>query len=328
VADVLRTDRPRFAALVQAAAREKKLQPSLVEKDYWAVEALRAVHAGFAVEIAGQHARIQPIFKGGTSLSKAYALIHRFSEDVDLLIPVPTADPKDLSQNQRTDLMKAVAAGVSEALGIVGERAGGRKGVDLHWRYAYETTTGDPTAYGAEPSIRIELTVMGGVDPHRRALVRSLVAEYAATIPGFPTYDDLAAVEIETLAPERTLVEKLAMLHDAASNATPQEPGRLASAGRHYYDIAMLLRNEAVRARINAQLVAEIAEDADLWSSRGGFPFSKRPAAGFASSPAFNDNELMGVIRSTYSDALRWVWAERPTLEVCLDIIRKNAHIL
>jgi hypothetical protein len=325
---LLRHEGQRFGGLIQATAEKLGLQSALIEKDYWAVEALRALDAGFSARIAGRVTHIQPIFKGGTSLSKAFGLVQRFSEDVDLLVPVPAADPKDLSQTQRSALMKAATSAVSKALGIAGERSAGRKGVDLHWRYAYPATTGDPTAFGAEPVIRIELTVMGGMNPHRTVGLRSLIAEHAATIIGFPEYHDLAPVEIATLAPERTLVEKLAMLHDAASHATPQQPGRLVSAGRHYYDVMMLLRNDAVRSGVNARLVANLADDADLWSSRGGFPFTKRPAGGFADSPAFNERALMDVIRQSYDSALRWVWGERPTLDECLQTIKMHADIL
>lgn len=324
----IRDDRGTFAGLIDATATERGLDGSLVEKDYWAVEALRAVQAGFAVDIGGQTEHIQPIFKGGTSLSKAFGLVERFSEDVDLLVPVPADDPKTYTQNDRSKVMKAVAEAVTELLGLEGERSGGRKGVDLHWRYPYDPVSGDPTGFGAEPAIRVELTVMGGTNPRTTSTVRSMIAEHATGLSGFPTFDDLDVVRIETLAPERTLVEKLAMLHDAASSATSKEPGRLVKAGRHYYDIAKLLSDAGVRGRLTPGWVAEIAADADAWSAHGGFPFTPRPDIGFASSPAFNDATLMDVIARSYDVALGWVWGERPTLEDCLDIVRANAALL
>ena len=65
-----------FGDLLQIVATERRLSPSLVEKDYWVTHTLWALHAaGFEVW-----------FKGGTSLSKGFALIERFSEDLDLKI--------------------------------------------------------------------------------------------------------------------------------------------------------------------------------------------------------------------------------------------------
>lgn len=279
------------------------------------VEALRAVHDGFNVTVGEEALHVQPIFKGGTSLSKAFGLIERFSEDIDLLVPVPAANPRDFSTKARSSLMKAATETVTAALGIDGERAAGRRGVDLHWRYPYDAVTGDPSTVGAEPVVRVELTVMGGQNPKTSGTITSMVADHAGTIEGFPDHDGLRPVTIETLAPERTLVEKLAMLHDAASKATPEEPGRLTKAGRHYYDVAMLLRSDAVRAGLSADRVAKMAEDADEWSVAGGFPFTARPEGGFSESPAFNDDALMEVIERSYEAALSWVWGERPKLE-------------
>lgn len=58
----------RFAALIGATATVRDLDPTLVEKDYWAVEALRAVHGGFDITVGEETVHVQPIFKGGTSL--------------------------------------------------------------------------------------------------------------------------------------------------------------------------------------------------------------------------------------------------------------------
>ena len=57
----------RFAALIGATAAVRDLDPSLVEKNYWAVEALRAVPGGFDVTVGEEMLHIQPIFKGGTA---------------------------------------------------------------------------------------------------------------------------------------------------------------------------------------------------------------------------------------------------------------------
>ena len=73
----LRDSRDDFIALIAAASEATGLPLEFVEKDYWVTEVLRAVSA----PVRDGHV----VFKGGTSLSKAYGLIRRFSEDVDIL---------------------------------------------------------------------------------------------------------------------------------------------------------------------------------------------------------------------------------------------------
>lgn len=69
-------DDPDFDDLLQIVSGERGLSRGLVEKDYWVTHSLWALHdAGFEVW-----------FKGGTSLSKGFGLIERFSEDLDLKI--------------------------------------------------------------------------------------------------------------------------------------------------------------------------------------------------------------------------------------------------
>ena len=67
---------PEFKDLLRAVEREKKIERSLVEKDYWIMHVLYGLkQGGFKFEL-----------KGGTSLSKGYGIIHRFSEDIDIRI--------------------------------------------------------------------------------------------------------------------------------------------------------------------------------------------------------------------------------------------------
>jgi len=77
-------EHPDFAAFLAAAATESELPEAFVEKDYWITEILRTI-----VTTLGERA----IFKGGTSLSKGWDLLDRFSEDIDLFVD-PTAEPR------------------------------------------------------------------------------------------------------------------------------------------------------------------------------------------------------------------------------------------
>jgi|SRR5882757_1587465 len=95
---------PEFADALQAAAGHFKMRSIFIEKDYWVTYVLKNLsQSPHATEV---------VFKGGTSLSKAYNCIERFSEDIDLaLIKKPEASP-----NQLKSLIKTIETAVSNGL--------------------------------------------------------------------------------------------------------------------------------------------------------------------------------------------------------------------
>jgi predicted nucleotidyltransferase component of viral defense system len=79
-----------FVDLLRVVAGDMKIQPALVEKDYWIMHCLYGLaKQGFKFEL-----------KGGTSLSKGFNAIHRFSEDIDIMID-PEQAPFDVSTNPK-----------------------------------------------------------------------------------------------------------------------------------------------------------------------------------------------------------------------------------
>src|SRR5882672_9206477 len=79
-----------FADLIRIVAREKSIDPALVEKDYWLMHCLYGLQKqGFKFEL-----------KGGTSLSKGYGAIERFSEDIDIQIEPPEGHDVKIGRNQ------------------------------------------------------------------------------------------------------------------------------------------------------------------------------------------------------------------------------------
>ena len=70
---------PEFGELIRIVAEEKRIDPALVEKDYW------IMHCLYGLQQLGLKFQL----KGGTSLSKGHNIIGRFSEDIDILIEPP-----------------------------------------------------------------------------------------------------------------------------------------------------------------------------------------------------------------------------------------------
>ncbi len=161
-ATLLRDDSEAFDALRDSAAERFAIDSGAVEKEYWALEVLRTA-------IAPLDGVDHFVFKGGTSLSKAYGIIERFSEDIDLLV-VTTATGKALKR-----LLRTVADRTSTDLGIEHERAHEGRGF-LNARYTYPARR---KVRFLSPGVLLEMGSRGGPLPSRRREIQSLMADAA-----------------------------------------------------------------------------------------------------------------------------------------------------
>lgn len=126
-------DQPDFRDLLQVVAGDTRLAPGLVEKDYWVTHVLWALYdQGFEVW-----------FKGGTSLSKGFALIRRFSEDLDLkLMPGSVAGVPEVTSwtsegTKATSSRKAYFEALEQVIVVSGATVTlDREQTDRSWRNA------------------------------------------------------------------------------------------------------------------------------------------------------------------------------------------------
>jgi hypothetical protein len=319
----LRENLDDLFALVSSASEAERMPPEFVEKDFWVTELLRAaVHAAEADDAL-------VIFKGGTSLSKAYRIIDRFSEDVDILL-VP---PKGAGEAARNNLLKRICVAVGAYLNIPEaqqELRQSEKGIKRNVRYVYPRRFN----YAAvEEGVLLEMGIRGGQEPKRRIALRSIVAEHALNAKGVSEgdYEELRSFDVEVLATERTLVEKLALLHDLASRFPDQDAiDDLGRAGRHYYDLYKLLNDDATLKAVSEKgLVARLATDIASQSEKYKLPFTQRPTDGYASSPAFDpSHKCQDAIRPAYDRARQLIFRQAPSLGDCIDRVRRQAGLL
>lgn len=201
-------------ALAAQIAEGTGIPASHVEKDFWVTEVLR----GVAQQAASEDVTI--IFKGGTSLSKAYKLIRRFSEDVDMLVVLPAK-----GIDARNSILKRLVDGASSATSLetVTVNDACRRGVKRGARFYYR---GQPAGAGLSDGVFLELGSIGGGMPTDIVRLRSLLVEHAGErISGYP---EAEPVEVRVLRPSRTLVEKLVLLHTAHSAESPEAARRAA----------------------------------------------------------------------------------------------------
>ena len=247
----LHTDEEAFREAVRATAGALGMPETFVEKDYWVTWVLRNLADS---EWAGQ-----VVFKGGTSLSKAYRLVERFSEDVDLaLIRPPGATPAALKR-LLGQVHHAAAGELPEVPGLGSKRGKNRL---VYHRYPQLFTAAIPVA---TEYLLLEITAFGRPNPHVRLPLISYVGEqllatgYAATVAEY----GLAAFEFNVLSLERTFAEKiLALVRASYADNPAAEAGRKV---RHLYDLHHLIGQPAVVGALQGpaffELLASVQAD-------------------------------------------------------------------
>lgn len=248
-----------------AAASRLDTLPSYIEKDFWVCLVLDMLFN----RLPDGHPRL--LFKGGTSLSKAFGLIRRFSEDVDLVVDRedlgfagdqdPTA-PGGLSNKRRTALFQKLRAACSSYVGgdlkaelaiLVDQVAEGCRilpdddDVDqatLLVEYPSLYANGD-TPYVA-PRVRVEAGARSALDPSLDCTVAPYVAD---ELPDW----SLEVGDVRVLAPERTYWEKLLILHGIHcgyrdAQRLPADRDRIS---RHYYDVAVITTTDVGRSALS-----------------------------------------------------------------------------
>lgn len=317
-----------LTALIQQTADARRIPVSHVEKDFWVTEVLRVASTPREIHlINGSMAPVTFTFKGGTSLSRVFGIIDRFSEDVDLIAHFPDG----ASPRARHTVLKAVDNAVQEHLGVAREHVevqSSTVGVKRYSTYPYRMRESDRNL---KNRVVLELGSRGGSVPSARHPYRSLVADFALTGLGAAVSDweEFAVFDIISLAPERTLLEKLAAVHDAASRLDTE---RLLRGGRHFYDIYRLLRDSRVVEALGVleeEGIAALAEDIDNHSLAGEFSVTPRPPGGYADSPAFDDaHECFPSIENGVEASRALVYGEAVTMKDIIQTVRMNRVLM
>ncbi len=266
----------RSLAIADAAVRTG-VSTVILEKDFWVTWLLGLL---FALPEVAAHL----VFKGGTSLSKAYGVIDRFSEDIDLCL-VPDFVGADAAAFDALDSRTRRDAAVLEMQQMCGiktqevvqpvletgiRKALGEPQVGNAWlRYEVDAAARSPVIYFRYPAqehagfayiqreVKLELGTLTDQQPTGRYPIRPLVAD------AFPALFGDWQCEVTTLALERTFWEKATILHSEFHRPPDQHmPDRYA---RHYSDMARLLeREDAARHLADAALCAHVVD----WKSR------------------------------------------------------------
>jgi len=233
-----------FADLIRIVGEERSIVPTLVEKDYWIMHCLHGL----------QQLNLRFELKGGTSLSKGFGIIKRFSEDIDIRIEPPAAldvrsgrnhsKPTHVESRRRFYDWLAEAIEINGILDVVRDYAFDDRqyrsgGIRLHYAAQSETLA------GIKAGILLEVG-FDDVVPNMPTDISSWAYDYAMDKVEII---DNRAQSVACYHPGYTFVEKLQTI--STKYRQQQESGALPiNFIRHYYDVYCLLQAPEVRAFI------------------------------------------------------------------------------
>lgn len=258
-------------------------QREVIEKDWWVTAVLRAMYSlPYAQHLS---------FKGGTSLSKCWHLVDRFSEDIDITIDREYPGfSGTLSKTQISDkLRRATCSFVRETMqhdiaeqlhknGIAKNKF--QVNVDIT-----HITTTDPETININydsvltfsidggnglyvlPKVKVEVSGRSMNEPVNEVPLESMIDQVYPKAPfAEPKFN------VRAVLPERTFLEKLFLLHEEF--AKPKDLIRVERMSRHIYDIGQMIKTPIVEKAIhNEQLYRQVVEHRRKFIGLRGFDY-------------------------------------------------------
>ena len=264
--------------LINQMHEETKLPQVIIEKDVWVTAVLRAL---FALSYSENLS-----FKGGTSLSKCWNLIERFSEDVDIAINREffgffgdTFTIKQISKKMRKSACNFIRNTLQFDLSHQMETNGITADLFSIKMDITPVTTIDPekvfveykSVFNAIPYIKntvvLEIGVRSMKEPLQKVEIQSLIDRHFSQA----TFSE-KSFEINVVVPERTFLEKVCLLHEEFSKSS--EHVRVERMSRHIYDLARIIETPiAENALKNKELYQSIVAHRRMFIAMKGFDY-------------------------------------------------------
>ncbi|MDA0740244.1 MAG: nucleotidyl transferase AbiEii/AbiGii toxin family protein [Nitrospirae bacterium] len=305
-------------ALFSETAASKGTTPAVIEKDFWVTWVLD--HLFRQPEIA----RLL-MFKGGTSLSKVYRLIERFSEDIDLILDWrvlsgedPLAERSRSSQERLNEAINEQARGyiggdllahVSAALGEVCHceiESANPHVINVRYPAAFSDTY-------LRPEVRLEIGPLASWLPHEERTIQCYAAE------AFPRVFERKECSVRVIKAERTFWEKATILHHEAHRPEgSQQPPRYS---RHYYDIAKMTESPVKNAALtNLELLADVVEFKERFYPRSWARYDLARPGSFRLVPK---GHILAAVETDYQKMTNMIFGELPAIGEIMTILKK-----
>jgi hypothetical protein len=314
------------AEIFAETANRRGLPEALVEKDFWVCWMLAQI---FSIE----QLKTGVLFKGGTSLSKVFGVIERFSEDIDLAVDYTmlgftgARDPlaPDLSRTKQMALLDEMLAACQNYIaGEFLERLRARctevLGPEGPWRLAVDEQDSNivhlfyPPAVQAQvayiaPRVTLELGTHAEFIPRGEFVIRSFAAVE------FPELFEQAEVPVTSLLAKRTFWEKATILH--AEFHRPAEKNLPARYSRHYYDVAMMAaRSVKQEAFEDLDLLAAVVKHKQTFYASAWAQYPLAVPGTFKLAPA---ESRIQALRQDYREMAVMIFGEPPPFEQIIE---------
>lgn len=310
--------------LFQNTATEKVMNPAVVEKDFWVCLALDYLFhdSKWSKGLA---------FKGGTCLAKAYSLIKRFSEDIDLILDwrilgYGINEPWEERSNTKQqifieDSRKRLYSFLSK--NFVPEI---RRGLELIVGKQVEVEIDEfdegivnfvyPSLY-QDPSIlkviRLELGALSAWTPTQKAEITPYAAE------AYPKLFEKRSTNVLTTTPERSFWEKATILHHEAFR--PEYSTIPARYSRHYYDLYCMSKTSVKdNAIAQPELLNEVARFKNKFYPRGWARYDLAKVGTLHLTVAKHNEQIL---HQDYVRMRSMIFGEYPSYEEVMDGITK-----
>ena len=257
-------------------AEEKGIDDNAVEKDFWVSMTLKAIFISSSCDGI--------VFKGGTSLSKGWELIERFSEDCDLAIDRTVLGfEKELTKKQRTNLRKEAKKFVDNTLVIEVSECLNKLGLKRHFNVVnppVKESDKDPTEFFVEyksilpeknpyitERIKVEVSCRSLTEPFEVLKMRSMIED------AYP-HESFAQskFDVPTVLPGKTFLEKIFLLHEEFNR--PGGGVKMERLTRHLYDIEKMMDKDfATEVMSNINLYTEIVEHRSKFTAWSGLDY-------------------------------------------------------
>jgi predicted nucleotidyltransferase component of viral defense system len=227
-----------FSGTLRAASQHLDIKLEFVEKDYWITLVLSRLAKSKYVD--------ESVFKGGTSLSKGYNLIERFSEDVDIAI----INDKGKTGNEIKTIIRTIEKEITPDLkelqmdGVTSKGSRFRKSV-----FEYVATE----KANANNKLIVEINSFANPFPYKRLTIQSMVFDFLMQTKNEKYIEqyNLQSFEVNVLSKEQTLLEKVVSLIRFSFKENTVES--ISEKIRHFYDLYYLMKN--------AECIAFVASD-------------------------------------------------------------------
>lgn len=309
-------------------ADRKGLADAIVEKDFWVCWVLQQL---FSIDSLSDRL----LFKGGTSLSKIFHAINRFSEDIDVAVDYAALGFTGERDPRREQISKTRRAAIlAEMMTVCRQYIGGEFLTALKARCRDILGTGDAWSLNVSeqdpnvvrfrypgsgtrglayvnPQVVLELGTHAEFVPHDRFTIRSLVSEE------FPNLTPDGDIPVVALIAKRTFWEKATILH--AEYHRPPEKPLPDRYSRHYYDIAMLaqspIRSEALD---DMPLLAQVVIHKETFYPSAWARYNLARPGSFRLLPA---KERMTALERDYRSMGVMIFGEPPAFDTIMETL-------